>query len=216
MTEAEGPGWKFERELWRRGAGTVIGVDEAGRGCLAGPVTAAAVVLPFRTSWPYRDSKTLSSEERERLARHLQDNAVAAATGWASAREIDRHGILAATHRAAGRALAALGFPLAGAALLTDYLKLEFDGPVLAPPRADRLSFQAAAAGILAKTARDRYMRELAEREPGYGFERHKGYGTKAHLQAIRLLGPGAEHRLSFAPLRGYAADAPGTVTIPS
>src|SRR5699024_5251040 len=104
-------------------------------------------------------------------------------------------------------ALEQLGYPLAGTGLLTDYLKLDFPGPVLAPPRADRRSFQAAAAGILAKTTRDAWMRELAEREPAYGFDRHKGYGTPAHRRALERFGPCSEHRLTFAPVGRYAKE---------
>lgn len=214
MAEDGRPGWELERQLWRSGAGTVIGVDEAGRGCLAGPVAAAAVILPVRNDWPYRDSKTLAPAEREQLARSLRDDAVASAVGWASAREIDEVGILNATHLAAGRALEQLGYPLAGTGLLTDYLKLDFPGPVLAPPRADRRSFQAAAAGILAKTTRDAWMRELAEREPAYGFDRHKGYGTPAHRRALERFGPCSEHRLTFAPVRRYVKEPVRPVTM--
>lgn len=214
MPDAAAPGWDLEERLWRGGSGTVAGIDEAGRGCLAGPVVAAAVILPYRDSWPYRDSKTLSPEAREELAERLREDAVAAATGWASAAEIDRLGILAATHLAAERALCNLGFPLGRLGLVTDYLRLRFPGPVLAPPRADQRSFQAAAAGILAKTERDAWMCRLAAREPGYGFERHKGYGTPFHRSALGRLGPCSEHRLSFSPVRHYAGNAATPVTM--
>lgn len=214
MSEEGVPGWEFEKQLWRQGAATVVGIDEAGRGCLAGPVVAAAVILPYRDSWPYRDSKTLTPGEREELAERLREDAVAAATGCASAAEIDRLGILPATHLAAERALEQLRFPLGRAGLVTDYLRLRFPGPVLAPPRADRRSFQAAAAGILAKTERDAWMRRLAIREPGYGFERHKGYGTAFHRKALEQLGPCSEHRLSFGPVRRYAGNADAPVTM--
>ena len=196
------PGWELERSLWLKGCRTVIGVDEAGRGCLAGPVFAAAVVLPGNARGCYRDSKQLSPEQREELALQLKREALAAAVGQASAREIDRLGILAATHLAAERALQLLPFDLRGTGLVTDYLRLQHPGPVLAVPRADARSLQTAAASILAKPSRDRFLAELDRRWPGYGFARHKGYGTRQHLLALDELGVCPEHRRSFAPVR--------------
>ncbi len=195
------PGWQLERQLWDKGVQTVIGVDEAGRGALAGPVTAAAVVLGFLEDLPYRDSKTLKPEERDRLALELRETAVAAATGWASAREVDALGVLAATHVACSRALAALDLQLDQCGLVTDYLFLDHPGPVLAVPRADASSLQAAAASILAKTARDAYMARLSGTEVVYGFDTNRGYGTPAHLEALNRHGPGAHHRLTYAPV---------------
>lgn len=196
------PDWSLEQRLWQEGCSSVVGIDEAGRGCLAGPVFAAAVMLPPGCAGPYRDSKQLRAEQREELARQLRSQALAAAVGRASAREVDEFGVLAATHLAAGRALAALELEPQYTGLVTDYLKLAWDGPVLAPARADRHSLQVAAASILAKTARDAHLRELDRRWPGYGFARHKGYGTRQHLSALQELGPCHEHRLSFAPVR--------------
>lgn len=186
--------------LWRAGHTPVVGVDEAGRGALAGPVVAAAVVLPVGEH-PYRDSKTLKGPEREELAARARAEALAWAVGEASEREVDALGILKATHLAAARALRRLGPAARGAALVTDYLALEWPGPVLAVPRADQRSVQAAAASILAKTHRDRLMRQLAREYPGYGFERHVGYGTPQHRRALLELGPCDLHRLSFAPV---------------
>lgn len=197
----EQPGWELERSLWLRGYRTVIGIDEAGRGCLAGPVTAAAVILPRKPDLPYRDSKQLRPEVRQELAERLADEAVARSVGWASAAEIDELGILRATHLASYRALDGLHAGYTVTALVTDYLKLEHAGPVLPVARADQRSLQVAAASILAKTSRDALMVELDERLPGYGFARHKGYGTQQHLAALDACGPCSEHRLSFAPV---------------
>ena len=183
----ETPSWQLERRLWRQGFRLVAGIDEAGRGCLAGPVTAAAVILPRKDSFPYRDSKQLSPLKRQELAQRLRDEAVACSLGWATAGEIDALGRLA---RLAEET-----------ALVTDYLWLEHPAPVLAVARADQRSWQVAAAGILAKTARDAFMVNLEAEFPDYGFARHKGYGTRQHLEALRRMGPCREHRLSFAPV---------------
>ena len=198
---AELPGWELERSLWLRGYRTVIGIDEAGRGCLAGPVAAAAVILPHKAGLPYRDSKQLTPESRQELAVRLAEEAIARSVGWASAAEIDELGILQATHLASYRALDNLDTGYSVTALVTDYLKLEHAGPVLPVARADQRSLQGAAASILAKTTRDALMTELDSRRPGYGFARHKGYGTPQHLAALDDRGPCAEHRRSFAPV---------------
>ncbi len=189
--------WGLELPFWEEGR-RVAGVDEAGRGALAGPVAVGVVVLP-PGAWPFRDSKTLTPRARERLAREVRGAALAWAVGWASNREVDRMGVLAATHLAARRALARLG-PVADL-VLTDYLRLELEVPVLAPPQADAQSPSVAAASILAKVARDRLMAALDARFPGYGFARHKGYGTPEHLAALRRLGPTPLHRRRFAPV---------------
>ena len=197
----EVPGWDLERSLWRQGYRTVIGIDEAGRGCLAGPVTAAAVILPRKADLPYRDSKQLKPEVRQELAARLADEAITSGVGWASAAEIDEVGILQATHLASYRALEDLNAGYRVTALVTDYLKLEHAGPVLSVARADQRSLQVAAASILAKTTRDALMVELDSRMPAYGFARHKGYGTPEHLAALDAIGPCAEHRMRFAPV---------------
>lgn len=195
-----GPGWALEHPLWSRGYARVAGVDEAGRGALAGPVVAAAVLLPYGV-YPFDDSKKLSPGQRETMAATVKACALAWGVGFSSAAEVDAHNVLQATHLAAGRALAVL-FETSGIdALVTDFLRLGFPGPVAAPPRADALSLQVAAASILAKTARDAYMRALGERDPRYGFAAHKGYGAPVHLRALAEHGPGPEHRLSFAPV---------------
>jgi ribonuclease HII len=196
---AAGPGWAFEARLWAAGHTPVAGVDEAGRGALAGPVVAAAVILP-PGSHPFRDSKTVAPAARERLAQQVRATAIAWAVGRAEAEEVDARGVAEATRRAARRALAGLSVRPAG--LVTDWLVLPGRWAVLAPARADARSLQAAAASLLAKTARDRWMREVAEaRWPGYGFAGHKGYGAPTHLRALARLGPCEAHRRSFAPV---------------
>ncbi len=195
----------------------VAGIDEAGRGALAGPVVAAAVILPpsDKTEYPFSDSKTLSAPMREELEPKIRAVALAWGVGRAEASEIDRLGVLRATHLAARRALEELS--VSPQALLTDYLHLEkewqqylarisIEPPPLqtrfrCPPKADRDSPTVAAASILAKVTRDRVMQALEQQYPGYGFAQHKGYGTVQHLQALNLLGPCEQHRRTFAPV---------------
>jgi len=194
------PSWSLESVLWERGFTPVAGVDEAGRGALAGPVVAAAVVLP-PGEHPFRDSKALSPRRREELARRVRASALAWCVAEASREEIDRLNILGATRLAARRAVAGLTATVPPAALVTDYLRLGAGLAELAVARADGRSLQVAAASILAKTVRDERMRALADRHPGYGFEAHKGYGSTAHLAALARLGPCPEHRRTFAPV---------------
>ncbi|GGB79906.1 ribonuclease HII [Deinococcus soli (ex Cha et al. 2016)] len=195
------PDWSYEREHWRRGYFRVAGVDEAGRGAWAGPVTVAAVILPGTAAeYPFRDSKQLSATQREAYAAQVREVAVSWAVEHAWPDEIDRLNILGATHAAAARALARLD--PAPQALVTDYLKLRTDLPLKAPPRADALSYSVAAASLLAKTERDRLMLELDAQHPGYGFAGHKGYGAPAHRAALRDLGVSEVHRRSFAPIQ--------------
>ncbi|GGN30799.1 ribonuclease HII [Deinococcus daejeonensis] len=195
------PDWSFEREHWRRGYFRVAGVDEAGRGAWAGPVTVAAVILPGAAAeYPFRDSKQLSAAQREAFAAQVREVAVSWAVEHAWPDEIDRLNILGATHAAAARALARLDPP--PQALVTDYLKLRTDLPLTAPPKADALSYSVAAASLLAKTERDRLMLDLDAQHPGYGFAGHKGYGAPAHRAALRDLGVSEAHRRSFAPIR--------------
>lgn len=201
------PDWSLEAELWSLGVTPVAGVDEAGRGALAGPVVAAAVLLPVG-DYPYRDSKTLPVEQREELAARIRSEALAWGVGFADPVEVDALNVLRATHLAAGRALAQLRQTLEPAGLITDYLWLEDRAQVLAAPKADARSFQAAAAGVLAKVTRDAHMRELAESHPGYQFERNKGYGAPAHLSALQEIGPCSAHRRSFRPLSLLIAEA--------
>ncbi|MEF2278172.1 ribonuclease HII [Deinococcus sp. YIM 134068] len=194
------PDWGFERQHWRRGLFRVAGVDEAGRGAWAGPVTVAAVILPGTAEeWPFRDSKQLPPGERVRLAAEVRRVALSWAVEHAWPEEIDRLNILGATHAAAHRALARLD--PAPQALITDYLRLNTPLPLLWPARADALSYTVAAASLLAKTERDALMTELEGQHPGYGFAGHKGYGAPAHRAALERLGVTPLHRRSFAPI---------------
>jgi ribonuclease HII len=182
----------------RHGALLIGGVDEAGRGPLAGPVVAACVVLAPGTRLPgLDDSKKLDREQREALAPLILERAVAWGLGWATAAEIDRINVLQATLRAAGRAMRLLA--VAPQYLLTDYLNLP-DPPCPIEPlvKGDARSQAIAAASILAKVARDRIMTALDPEYPSYGFAEHKGYGTPAHWAALRAHGPSTLHRLSF------------------
>ncbi len=189
-----------ELQLRSEGFCWIAGVDEAGRGPLAGPVVAAAVVLPGRRELPgVFDSKQLS----DRVRRELRKEILAlcdVGIGIAESAEIDKWNILRATHIAMRRAVAALkkvdfvlvdGLPVKG-----------FPVPARNLVKGDTLSASIAAASIIAKVTRDELMEAAAEKFPGYGFERHKGYGTAAHLAALRKLGPAPIHRRSFAPVR--------------
>ncbi len=194
------PDFSLELQHWTRGFFRVAGVDEAGRGAWAGPVTVAAVILPSTLqNAEFNDSKVLKQGEREQLAAEVKRVAVAWTVEHAWPEEIDRLNILGATHAAALRAVARLN-PKAQA-LVTDYLKLRTDLPLLAPPKADALSLSVAAASILAKTERDALMLELDERHPGYGFAAHKGYGVTFHREALARLGVSDTHRRSYAPI---------------
>jgi ribonuclease HII len=192
---------EFELRLWGGGWRRVAGVDEAGRGALAGPVCAAAVILPpdpalARTLDGVRDSKLMTPSQREAWAPRIRETACAWGVGFASAEEIDCLGIVPATKLAATRALETLHPD----ALLTDYLVFpEIDLPQTALVKGDRLSLSISAASVLAKTARDALMREMDGQYPGYGFARHKGYGTQVHRLALARLGPSPVHRRSFA-----------------
>ena len=178
------------------------GVDEAGRGPLAGPVVAAAVILPPGTSLSgLNDSKKLSPRQRERLAAEIRATALAWAVAEASAAEIDEWNILRATLRAMARAVAAL--PLTPDEVLVDGNQAPaLEVPVRTIIGGDALEPAIMAASILAKTHRDARLVALEARHPGYGFAKHKGYGTAAHLAALARLGPCPEHRRSFAPVR--------------
>jgi ribonuclease HII len=210
------PDFRLERALAAEcGVGYVAGVDEAGRGALAGPVFAAAVVLPLddptlaETLREVRDSKLLTPTARERLVPLIEERAVTYGVGQAPAATIDQIGILPATRLAMGEAIALS--PSAAAVLIDGPIRLAAvtlpQRPVI---RGDQLSVSIAAASILAKVHRDRYMVALHERFPEYGFARHKGYGTAEHRRVLAALGPCPEHRLTFAPLaerKGETAD---------
>lgn len=188
---------------WGDKPGLLAGVDEAGRGPLAGPVVAAAVILDeLHPIGGLRDSKALTPLARERLHDAIRGRALCVAIGEASAEEIDRLNILQATLLAMQRAVRRLRLPPAG--VLVDGNRLpELDVPALAVVRGDARVPAISAASIVAKVHRDHLCAALHERWPQYGFGRHKGYPTPEHLAALRELGPCAEHRRSFAPVRG-------------
>ncbi|MCI0476874.1 MAG: ribonuclease HII [Anaerolineales bacterium] len=208
------PTLQFEHTFWWRGLARVAGVDEAGRGAWAGPVVAGAVILPrvhrikawwlndaLRALEHARDSKLLSPAQRDALYEPIRAHALAAATGLATNDEIDALGIVPATRLAMQRALDAL--TITPDALLIDAVKLrEVHLPQKAIIRGDQLSLSIACASILAKVTRDRMMIELDAQLPGYGFARHKGYGTAAHQAALAKLGASRAHRVSFAPVK--------------
>lgn len=177
----------------------IAGVDEAGRGCLAGPVYAAAVVLGERRPTGLNDSKKLSAAKREQLFEQIQLEAVDWAIASASAREIDELNILQASLLAMQRAVAGLrAMPLE--ALIDGNRPPKLTCQVRTIVGGDALEPAIMAASILAKVARDRHLLELDREFPGYGFAQHKAYGTAEHLAALRQLGPCREHRMSFAP----------------
>jgi len=189
----------------------IAGVDEAGRGPLAGPVCAAAVILdPAHRPLGINDSKQLSAARRERLAREIKASALAWAVTFVEVAEIDRINILQAALLAMRQALEALAVTPALALIDGNRCPSGLRCPAQAVVRGDRSVIAIGAASILAKVARDQAMQELDRRHPGYGFAQHKGYGTKAHLEALGRLGPCCEHRRSFAPVRACLARMDG------
>jgi ribonuclease HII len=198
------PDLTFEQALWQAGWLMVAGIDEAGRGALAGPVAAGAVILPadekmMITLQGVNDSKQMTPTQRETWAVIICQTAAAQAVGFASNEEIDGLGIVPANRLAMQRALAALAVP-PDHLLLDCFFLPEIPIPQTSLIKGDCRSLSIAAASVLAKTARDAHMRALDEQFPGYGFAIHKGYGTLAHRQAIETLGVSAVHRKSFRP----------------
>lgn len=205
---------RYEQECWARGLSRIAGVDEAGRGPLAGPVVAAAFVFSrIAAEAAYggvmarlNDSKQLTEAQRESYFKLLTAAAgVDFGIGIGSVEEIDRLNILRATHLAMRRAVEAL--PAAPDAILVDGRPVP-GFPVISTAivKGDSLSFSIAAASVIAKVTRDRIMAELDVRYPEYGFSRHKGYGTALHMQALLEFGPSPVHRQSFRPVREAAA----------
>lgn len=210
----------FESQLLTQGFQWVAGVDEAGRGCLSGPVVAAAVILPPDAQLPgVNDSKQLTAQQRDALFEVVQARAVAFGVGEASPQEIDTLNILRASHLAMVRAIAAMTpFP--------DILLIDGNQPILRESfvlggidrpllqrtivKGDSLCLSIAAASILAKVTRDRRMEALAKEYPAYGFEIHKGYPTALHREALKAHGPSPVHRQSFRGVMG-SIDADGT-----
>jgi ribonuclease HII len=202
----------FEDRLRAVGFARVAGCDEAGRGALAGPLVAAAVILPPDCGIEgLNDSKLLTPLRRERLAEQIRAEAPAIAVVWASASTIDRSGIQRTNLALLARALRALpgGFDYG----LTDgFAPASTPEPVLGMPKGDQVAACIAAASIIAKVTRDRMLVRAARRFPGYGFERHKGYGTSEHWAALRRLGPSSYHRRSFTGVAaaGRQGELPG------
>lgn len=186
--------------------GNVVGIDEVGRGCLAGPLVAGAVVLDKRM-YKLRDSKLLTKRQREVLAVRIQDKALAYATGWVSPQEIDQVGMTMATSLAMQRALDQI---------VCSYDEIIIDGIInyLKPNpkahaivKADQTVPVVSAASIIAKVARDQFMAEIAPKYPEYQFERHVGYATRLHREMLQLHGHCDIHRLSFQPLKATLAE---------
>jgi ribonuclease HII len=205
----ERPDLSFERKLWDQGLKFVAGVDEAGRGALAGPVAAGAVVLSseapdlFNDLHGVRDSKEMLPEARDTWAGVIKSVAVGWGVGFASAVEIDQIGIVSATCLAASRALAKLNGIVEH--ILVDYITLPAVSIAQTPLiKGDARSLTIASASVLAKTARDALLIQMDKEFPGYQFAKNKGYGTQAHRQAVSELGPCGQHRCSFSSIAEY------------
>lgn len=202
MTKSAGPDFTHEQALIARGFATIAGVDEVGRGPLAGPVTAAAVILdPNDLPQGLDDSKKLSAKARTQLYDTIFVKALAVAVSFAPAAEIDRYNIRGAALLAMRRAVAALALSPAHALIDGRDVPPGLPCPAHALIKGDALSLSIAAASIVAKVARDRLMAQLDHFCPGYGLGQHAGYPTEIHRAAIAELGPSAFHRMSFKPL---------------
>lgn len=202
------PSFNEEKALSLKGYRYIAGIDEVGRGALAGPVAAAAVILPFDIDTPWlklvRDSKQLSPSRRESLSYEIRDMAISVGIGLIDREVIDNHGIVKATRLAMKMAVEQLVPP--ADTLLVDYMTVpEIPLPQKGIKRGDSLCLSIACASIVAKVARDRLMIELDEAFPGYEFSRHKGYGTRKHLACLNRLGPSPIHRRSFSPVKELA-----------
>ena len=183
---------------------TLVGIDEVGIGCLAGPVVAAAVILdPANPIYGITDSKKISEQRRKALADQVMANAVDWAVGQASVSEIDQHNILRASHLAMQRAYGDLKSD-ATLVLVDGNKSPYFPVESKAVIKGDESVLAIGAASIIAKVFRDGLMEELAEKYPDYDFEKNKGYPTKSHMQTLRAIGPCAQHRNSFAPVKNW------------
>ncbi len=190
--------WEYENRAYLSGYATVCGVDEAGRGPLAGPVCAAAVILPPNIHIEgLDDSKKLSDKRRRELFPVIKQQAIAYSIAFADHHEIDEINILQATYLAMERAINGLSVK-PQLALIDGNRSKDFGLPVQTVVHGDSLSASIAAASVLAKVSRDDLMLEMASKYPEYGFEIHKGYGTKAHYEALTKFGPCPIHRISF------------------
>ncbi|MFH0847392.1 MAG: ribonuclease HII [Chloroflexota bacterium] len=205
MTDSQKPTFAEERQLWKQGCRLVAGVDEVGRGALAGPVCAAAVVLPaeLKASWlkDVRDSKLLSPKVRERLAEKIRKVALGVGVGIISVESINAFGIAVATRMAMRQAIDSL--KVMPDTLLIDFFTLpDVNLPQKGVVDGDTLCFSIACASIVAKVARDELMTGFDRLYPGYALAENKGYGTGEHLECLRRLGPCAIHRHSFQPVK--------------
>ena len=190
--------WEIENSLYANGYQAVCGVDEAGRGPLAGPVCAAAVILPKGLELPgLNDSKKLTDKKRRELFPIIKEQAIAYGIAFATEQEIDEINILQATYLAMQRAIDQLEGK-ADFALIDGNRAKDFGLPLRTVVKGDSLSANIAAASVLAKVTRDDLMMEMAETYPQYAFDVHKGYGTKAHYEALRQYGPSPIHRMTF------------------
>ena len=190
--------WKIEQAHFDRGVKIICGVDEAGRGPLAGPVCAAAVILPPNAEIPgLNDSKKLSDKKRRELYPIIKEQAIAYGIAFADHKEIDQINILQATYLAMERAINQLSVK-PDLALIDGNRAKDFGVEVQTVVHGDSLSASIAAASVLAKVTRDDYMLQMAQEYPGYDFEIHKGYGTKAHYAALTQMGPSPIHRMTF------------------
>ena len=199
------PSFAEEKILEAQGYQRIAGIDEAGRGALAGPVIAAAVILPCRIDAPWlnlvKDSKQLSPATRELLFHHIHEIAISVGIGMATNEVIDTQGVIKATRLAMKLAIDQLSPP--PQSLLIDYMLLpEVPLPQKGITNGDKLCFSIACASIMAKVTRDQLITELDKIYPGYGLAQHKGYGTKEHLACLRRLGPSPIHRQSFKPVK--------------
>jgi ribonuclease HII len=200
------PTIEFEKKLWKKKVYLVAGIDEAGRGAWAGPVTAAAVILPanpivLETLHGVRDSKQMTVHQREYWKKIIREISVCWAVGWGTVEEIDRVGILNATRLAMKRAVH--GLKIAPFHLLIDAVQIKtLNIPQTSLIKGDVHVLSISAASVLAKTARDERMVHLDKTFPSYGFARHKGYGTAYHREALTQFGPCEIHRFSFAPIK--------------
>ncbi len=193
-----------EKEFYSDSVKLIVGIDEAGRGPLAGPVFAAAVVFdPSYQNELINDSKKLSEKKREELFLEIKEHALGYGIASVSADEIDELNIYEATKKCMLDALSQIKVPYD--MIITDAMKLKVEKPLIAMVKGDAQCLNVAAASILAKVSRDHYMEELDKKYPQYGFAKHKGYGTKLHMDAIKEYGPIEHvHRKSYAPIKSF------------
>ncbi|MCH5584985.1 ribonuclease HII [Shimazuella sp. AN120528] len=200
--------WKYEKQFWQNGQVLIAGVDEAGRGPLAGPVVAAAVILPqdFDVTG-LNDSKQVTATDRDILRKRIEQTAIGVGVGIVDVAFIDQYNILQATYQAMRIAISQL--PEKPDQLLLDAVKLpKVPIPQQSLIKGDSLSHSIAAASIIAKTTRDKWMMDIHKHYPQYGFDQHMGYGVPAHLEMLKKYGPSPIHRRSFSPVRAVLGES--------